>query len=147
MLLLQAVEMDGKGEIGAGRKQVEFLLHEQRIGAQIDELPALDDTGDDLVDFLVQQRLAAGDRDDRRAALVDRVQAFPEAELLPENFIGIVDLAAAGAGQVTAEQGLKHQYQRIAFDAPEVLLGDIRADPDLLNERNRHAYSTLFRSA
>ncbi len=57
-------------------EQVQLLLQQQPVGAQVDELPAGDDAGDDPIDLLVQQRLAAGDRDNRRAAFVDRFEAL-----------------------------------------------------------------------
>ena len=42
---------------------------------------------------------------------------------------GILDLAAAGAGQIAAEQRLHHQHERIAFAAGKLLPDDIGADP------------------
>ena len=68
-------------------------------------------------DFLVQQRLAAGDRHHRRAALVDRLHALGDRQALVQDLGRIVDLAAAGAGQVAAEQRLQHQHQRVALAA------------------------------
>ena len=73
VLVLQAVEMNGDDEIGRGLEQVQLLLEQQRVGAQRHELLARDDARDDFADLLVNERLAAGDGDDRRAAFVDRV--------------------------------------------------------------------------
>ena len=87
---------------------------------------------DDLLDLAVQQRLAAGDRHHRGAALVDRLEALRDDEALVQDLVGIIDLAAAGAGQIAAEQRLEHEHERIALDAGEVLLRDIGADADLL---------------
>ena len=70
--------------------------------------------GDDGVDFLVQQRFAAGDGDHRSAAFIDRGQAFVDRQPLIEDLVGIIDLAAARAGKVAAEQRLEHEHQRIA---------------------------------
>ena len=83
---------------------------------------------DDLRHVAMQQRFAAGDGDRRRAAFVDRVHAFVEGQALVEDLVGIVDLAAAGAGEVAAEQRLQHQHQRIALAAGQMLLDDIGAD-------------------
>ena len=79
--------------------------------------------------------------DHRRAAFVDRLEAFVDAEALIEDRVGIVDLAAAGAGEVAAEQRLQHQNQRIAPDAAQMLRHDIGADTDLLAQRNCHGVS------
>ena len=94
---------------------------------------------DDLVDLLVQQRLAAGDHHHRRAALVDRLHALGDRQALVQDFGRIVDLAAAGAGQVAAEQRLQHQHQRIALAADQMLLDDIGADTQRLVQRDGHA--------
>ena len=92
---------------------------------------------DDLLDLAVQQRLAAGDRHHRRAAFVHRLEAFRDREPLVQDLVGIVDLAAAGAGEVAAEQRLQHEHERIALDAHEALLGHIGADADHLMQAER----------
>ena len=74
------------------------------------------------------QRLAAGDGDHGRAALVDRAEALLGREVLLEHVRGILDLAAAGAGQVAAEQRLQHQHERVALAPLEALLQDVRRD-------------------
>ena len=66
-----AVQMDGKGQIGGGRVFINVLFQEQRIGAEIDEFFAADKAPDDPVHFLVDQRLAARDRDHRGAAFIN----------------------------------------------------------------------------
>ena len=79
-----------------------------------------DEAFHDLADLAVDQRLAAGDRHHGRAALVDRVEAFLDRQPAIEDRIGIVDLAAADAGEIAAKQRLQHQHERIAF-APRQL--------------------------
>ena len=93
----------------------------------------------DLRHLAVQQRLAAGDRHHRRAAFVDRRHALVVRQALIEDLVRIVDLAAAGAGEIAAEQRLQHQHQRIALAAGEMLLSDIGADPGGLRKGNSHA--------
>ena len=66
------------------------------------------------VDLAMQQRLAARDHDHRRAAFLDRFEAFIDAQALIEDRVGVVDLAAAGAGEIATEQRLEHQHERIA---------------------------------
>src|SRR6202023_4083795 len=109
-------------------EQVQLLLQEQRIGAQRDEFLARDDAFDDLADLLVNERLAARNGDHRRAALVDRVEAFLHRQAFVEDGVGIIDLAAADAGEIAAEQRLEHQHQRIAFAALQALPHDVRTD-------------------
>jgi hypothetical protein len=57
------------------------------------------------------QGFAPGDRHGRRAAFLDRFHALLEAEPLVEDGVGIVDLAAARAGKVAAEQRFQHEHQ------------------------------------
>ena len=97
---LQPIEMNGEGEIRAGLEKVELLLQKHRVGAEVDELLARHDARNDLADLLVDERLAAGDGDDGRAALVHRLQALLNAQALIQDFVRVVDLAAAGTGQI-----------------------------------------------
>src|ERR1700676_1124843 len=69
--LAVAVEMHRPDEVRARLQQVQLFLHQQRVRAQVDELALRNDAVSDRRDFLVQQWLAAGDGDDRRAALID----------------------------------------------------------------------------
>ena len=103
VLFLEAVEMHRQGQVRARRELIELLFQEQRVGAEIDELLARNDAFHDLHDLLVQQGLAAGNGDDRRAALVHGLEALFRREALIENGIRIVDLAATGASEVAAE--------------------------------------------
>jgi hypothetical protein len=145
VLLFQPVEMDRKGQVGVGFEEMQLLFEQQRVGAEVDEALARDQRGDDLADLFVQQGLAARDRDHRRAALLDRVDAVRDREPLVQDLVRIVDLAAAGAGEVAAEQGLEHEHQRIARAPPEALLEDISADADLLSQGNRQvSYSPIL---
>ena len=89
----------------------------------------LEDLGDQLADARVDHRLAAADRDDRGAALVDRVEALLDRELLLDRRLVLADPAAAGAGQVAGVQRLEHQDQREPLGPRELLLGDVAGDP------------------
>src|SRR5207244_602972 len=73
--------------------------------------------GDGPADLGRQRRLAAGDGHHGGAALLDGGQTLLDAQVLAEHVAGILDLAAAGAGQVAAEERLQHQDQRVALAA------------------------------
>ena len=137
-----AIQVHGPDEVGAGLEHRQLLLQQQRVRAQVDELAPRDDALDDLVDLLVEKGLAAGDRHHRRAAFVHRLQAVLDGQPLVEDFFRIVDLAAAGAGQIAAEQRLKHQHQRIPLASQQMLLDDISANPDRLIQRHGHVAIT-----
>ena len=138
MHLAVAVQMHRPHEIRARAEQAEPLLQQQRIRAQVDELPPRHDAGNDGVDFLVQQRLSAGDGDHGGAAFVDRREALLDREALIQDFVGIIDLAAAGARQVAAKQRLEHEHQRVASASRQLLADDVGADARLLQEGYRH---------
>src|SRR6185295_14491284 len=98
-------------------------------------------------DVLVDERLAARNGDHRRAALVDRVEAFLDREALIEDRIRIIDLAAARAREIAAEQRLQHQHERIALTTKKLLLHDVGADLDFSQKRYRHpmTFQILYR--
>src|SRR6202008_768595 len=125
-------------QIGRGLEQIELLLQQQRVGAERDEFFARNQAAHDLADLLVDQRLAAGDRDHRRAAFVGGIPAFLRRHAAIEDRVGIVYLAAADAGEVAAEQRIKHEHQRITFSAERLLFHKIAADTDFLEERYCH---------
>ena len=104
-----------------GCEEVELLLEQQRVGAEVDVLLARDEPCDDLVDLGMQQRLAAGDAHHRRAALVHGAQALLDRELLLQHVRRVLDLAAAGAGEVAAVERLEHQHERVARVAAQLL--------------------------
>src|SRR5215467_13939359 len=99
--------MHRPGEERARLVEMHLLLEKKRIGAEIDEALLLDQAFDDLRQLLVQQRLAAGDGDDRRAAFLCRVERVLDRDALVQDLGRIVDLAAAGASEVAAKQRLE----------------------------------------
>src|SRR6185437_15990844 len=97
-----------------------------------------DDAGGDFGDLLVQQRLAARNGDHRRAAFVDRRETLVDRQATIEDFPGVIDLAAARASEVAAEQRLEHQDERVAPAPGDLLAHDVGADTGLLQERDGH---------
>ena len=118
---------------------MKLFLEQQCVRAQRQELLTRDDAGDDLADLLMDERLAAGNRHHRSATFVDGVEAFLHAQSLVENRRGIVDLAAAGAGEVATEKRLQHQHERIALYAAQLLLENVGTDFQFLVKRNAHS--------
>src|SRR5262249_13412993 len=122
--LLQAVEVDVEEEAPAGAKLPQPLLDEHTVGAEVDVLFAAQDGRDELADLGVDQRLAAANADDGRAALVHRGQALGDGQLLLDRLRVFADAAAAGAGQVAGVQWLEHQNQGEALRAGDLLTRD-----------------------
>ena len=143
MHLLVAVEMHGPDEEWTGLVLVHLLFHQQRIGAEIDELAARDDALDDLRQLAMQKRLAAGNRHDRGAAFIDGMQGIRHGDSLIEDFVGIIDLAAAGAGEIAAKERLEHQHKRIALAPGQMLANHVGPDKSLLPQWNTHANSLI----
>src|SRR5690606_33818118 len=142
--LAVAVEMDRPREIRRRLVLVDLFLEQQRVRAEIDEFLPRDDASNDLGHLLVDQRLAARDRDDGRAALVDRAKRILDAHALFQNIRRIIDFSAAGASEIALEERLEHQHERIALIALELLLEDVARYPVLLYEWNAHAFSLLL---
>ena len=81
---------------------------------------AFDQLVGDHVDLGVDQGLAAGDRDHRGAALLDRADRLLDRHPPAQLVLGVLDLAAARAGEVALEQRLELHDQRelLAFGQP-----------------------------
>ncbi len=139
-MLLKSIEMDGKEQIRRGLEQVQLLLEQQRVGAKRDKFLARDDAFDDLTDFAMDERLAAGNRYHRRAAFVDRVEALLDRQTLVEDRVRIIDLAATDAGEIAAEQRLQHQNERVAFATHDPLLEEVGPDAHFLEKGNCHSF-------
>jgi hypothetical protein len=73
--------MDVEAEVVGRRELIEALFQTQRVGAEIHELLARDQTLDDLFDLGMEQRLATRNRDDRRTAFFNRREAFLGGEI------------------------------------------------------------------
>ena len=73
-----------------------------------------------------------------RAALFDGLKALLGRELLLQNVGRVLDLAAAGAGEIAAEQRLEHQHQGIALSPAQMLAKNIAADCYGLAKRYSH---------
>ena len=94
--LAQPVDVDGEGEVRRRLKSNWSSCLRSSIGvrAQVDELLALDELADHLVDLRVHQRLAAGDRHHRRAAFLDRRDRLLDRHPLAQHLVRVLDLAA-----------------------------------------------------
>ena len=133
-----AVQMDRESQIRRGRELAEVLFQKQGVGAQVDEFLARHDALDDFLDLLMDQGLAAGDRDDGCTTIIDRLQAFFHRQAFVQDVVFVIDLAAARAGQVAAEQGFQHQDEGVFLHAAQLFAHDIGADTDLLDDGDCH---------
>src|SRR5581483_8037657 len=137
--LAHAVEMDDEGEAWIGLEDLEVLGQLERIRAEVDVLPQLEHPGDDVLDPLVDQRLAAADRDDRSRTLDARVDALVDRQPRLVRLV-LADLPAADAGEVARQRRLEHEHERIEL-ALALLGGDVAADLDRRAQRKLHALS------
>src|SRR5271166_2785431 len=138
VLFAVAVEMDRPGEISAGFEQLDFLLQQQSVGAEVNEFLLRRNALDNLVDLPMQQRFAPCYHHHRCTAFVDGPEAFIDAEALIEDRVRIVDLSATSAGEVATEERLEHQDERISPDTPQMPPDNVGSYSDRLVQRNRH---------
>jgi len=133
--------MHAEREVLRGREEtrLELLLQKDGIGAEVDVLATRDQRLDEGPDVRVHEGLAAGDRHDRRPALVHRREALLDRQVLSQNLRRVLDLAAAGAGEVAAEQGLEHEHQRVPRATGELLPDDVGRHRPHLRQRYAHA--------
>jgi hypothetical protein len=107
---------------------VQLLFEQQRVCTEVDIFLARDKPIDDLVDLRMHQRLTAGDGHHWRTALIHRFETFFRAKFFLQNVRGVLDLAAAGAREVAAEEGLEHQHKWITLPARKLLLQQVSGD-------------------
>ena len=61
----------------------------------------------------------------RRATFIHRAETFFGGKLLLQDVRGILNLAAAGARQIAAQQWLQHQHERIVLASLQPLADDV----------------------
>src|SRR5581483_5727444 len=123
---------------------MQLLLQKKRVGAERYELLARNNPFDDLADLAMDQRFAARNGHHGGPALVDGVETFLDRQAPVEDRVRVIDLAAARAGKIAAEQRLEHQHERIPLAAHQLLLEQIGADPDFFMEGYDHDSFTLL---
>ncbi len=133
------VEMHDERHARGRLEPVEALLEPQRVRAELDGLAKRDHSCGDLFDPLVDERLAAADRDDRRRALDARVDALLHRQPRAIRFV-LADLPAADARDVACERGLEHENERIPL-TPALLGRDVLADRNRGLQRKLHPES------
>ena len=125
MGLAHPVEVDLDGEVRVRSHLLHEAVEEDGVRAELHVLAAVEAALDELCVGLVDEGLAAADRDDGGAALVHRTEALLEAHLLVIRVLVLHDAAAAGAGQVARVEGLEHEHQRVVLPSREPLLRDV----------------------
>ncbi|MDX6415051.1 MAG: hypothetical protein QOH23_2461 [Gaiellaceae bacterium] len=81
----------------------------------------------------MDERLAARDRHHWRAGLLDRPDRHVDRHPLLEDVVWVLDLPAERAGQIALVERLQLDEERELLPALELLLGEIRADPNGLS--------------
>src|SRR5579859_522466 len=140
VLVADAVEMHHPGEVLVRLELTDVLGQQDRVRAQDHELLALEQFLRDHVDLRVHQRLAAGDRDHRRAALFHRGDRLLDRHALLQYRSRMLDLAAARALEVTGEQRLQLHDQRVLLDPLDLLLYQVRSELYRQVEWHRHEF-------
>jgi hypothetical protein len=134
----ETIHVDAEGEVFCGFKEIELPLEEKCVSAKVDVLFAGDEAFDDRIDLGMDQRFAARDGNHGGAALVGGVPALLGGEAFIKDVIGILDFAATCAGEVAAEEGLKHKDKRIPFDPTQLLPEYVGGNCPSLANRNWH---------
>ena len=124
--LPQAVEVNVEDEAFVRLEFVQPIREEHAVRAEIDMSLARQGTFDQPGDRLVHQGLPATDRDYRRAAFVDGVQAGLQREPLGDGLLVFSDSTAPRAGQIAGVQGLEHQHQGKSLAQQGVRRGGVR---------------------
>ena len=103
VMLALAVQVNGECKVFAGLEGSKFFLQQECISAKVNILLALHQAGDDFGNLRMHKRLATGDAHHGCAALFHCLKALLRRQVLLKNMGGILDLPAAGAGQIAAK--------------------------------------------
>ena len=123
------------------------LFFEQKcVGAEVNVLFARDQAFHDLVDLRVHQRFAAGNRDHGRAAFIHGFQHLFRAHVHFEHMSGILNFAAARAGQIAAEERLEHEDERIALASGKPLPEHVAGYGPHLRNGHTHPVTPPYRA-
>jgi len=128
VVFLEAIEVDGEGEVFGGLVLVEVFFEEECVGAEVDIFFLFDEFFYDEVHFGMEHGFAAEYGDDWCATFFDCFHALVEGEFLFEYVCGVLDFAASGAGEIAAEDGFEHEDEWVVFSSFESLFYDIGCD-------------------
>src|SRR5580704_2830929 len=104
---------------------MQLLFQEKGIRAEINIFLACDQAFDDSANLGMHQRLAAGDGNHGGSAFVDGAETLFRSQVFLEDVGGVLDLATSGASEITAEQGLEHEHERVLLASGELLAQDV----------------------
>ena len=125
VMLALAVHVNDEREIFAGLELVDLFFEQQAIGAEVNVLFARDQALNDLTDLGMHERFAARDADQGRSALIGGFEALLRSQVGLQDVGRILDLAAARAGEVAAEQGLQHEDDGELLPPAKFLADDV----------------------
>ena len=103
VLIFQSVHVDAEREKLRRLILIEFPLHQNRIGTEIDVPFLCDQPANNRRHFGMDHRLSAGNADDRGSAFFGRRPTLLRSKSLIQHMVRVLNLSAAGTGQITPE--------------------------------------------
>ncbi len=103
VMLAQPVHVHDKRKVLAGLELVDLFLQQQAIGAQVDILLARNQAFHNLGDLWMHQGFATRNADQRRAALIHRLETLFRRQIGLQDVGRILNLPATRTRQVAAE--------------------------------------------
>src|SRR5262245_26164133 len=131
--------MDAEGEKLRGLILIELSLHQNRIGAEIDIPLLINQPTDDLGHFWMDHGFTTRDAHNWSPAFLRCSPTLLRCKPLIEHMIRILNLSAAGTGQIAAEERLQHQHERIPLYPTQLLGKHILRDGSHLGKWNGHS--------
>ena len=138
----EPVHVHAEGEIFSWLKEIDLTFEEEGVGAEVNVFLAGDEAFDNFIDLGMDEGFAAGNGDHGGPALVRRGPALFGGKAFVEDVVGVLDLAATRAGEVTTEEGFEHEDEGVASVASELLTENIGGNRPSLANRNWHKRSS-----
>ena len=129
--------------INAGQVILHLFPHEHRVGADINNAALLEQPCDEFLDFRIDQRLPAANRNHRRIAFVCRSEAILQAHHVLEAGGIFTNASAPGASQVARVERFQLQDQRELRCALDFVPDNVSGNFDRQRERKSHRANPL----
>src|SRR5262249_6611019 len=103
VLLFEAIHVNTECQVLGRFVFIQLSLQENRIRTEVDIALLRNQSFDNLRHFWMNERLATRNTDDRRTALLSCSPTLLRRQPLVQHMVGVLNLAAAGTRQITAE--------------------------------------------
>src|SRR5579862_210868 len=136
--LFEPIEVDVEEQAGGRREIAEMLANKHTVSAKVDVFFAGKNFVGQAANLGINHGLAAANGNNRRAAVVNRLQALLNGEHLVDGGLVFANAAAASAGEIAGVERFEHHHQRKLLRPGNALASEITRHARSEAKRNSH---------